>query len=116
MLHRTFVLGLFLLLISSAVSQAVIAQTTPGTQNSQTADEEMKKAQAEYYRVQTERLRGQPFLKNLAENPAGVMTTLAAFVAGFIALLSLIVNRGVTIRTQKDTQFYEALKRFGDQE
>lgn len=56
------------------------------------------------------------FYETLVDNPTGLMTAVAALVAAFIALVSLVINRSLTIRNQKDTQFYEALKRFGDNE
>ena len=82
----------------------------------QSTDDELKQAQIEYYKEQTEKLKKKSFVDTVLENPAGVMTVLGAMIAALVALASLIVNSRVTMRTQRDTQFYEALKRFGDKD
>jgi hypothetical protein len=48
--------------------------------------------------------------KNIKDNA----TTIAAIVAAIITIVSFVFNYRATIRNQQDTQFYEALKRFGD--
>ena len=53
---------------------------------------------------------------SLRENPTGFITAGAGLIAAFIAFISLVINRSLTIRHQRDTQFYEALKRFGDKD
>lgn len=75
--------------------------------------EELIKAQTEYYRAQTDKLTARPgFWQSLKDNPASAIGVLGAVVA----LVSFIFNYRVTLRTQRDTQFYEALKRFGDKD
>lgn len=75
-----------------------------------------EEAQADYYRAQTEKLHEQPNPKSLwqsiKENPASLLGAIAALVA----LISFIYNYRATLRNQRDTQFYEALKRFGDKD
>jgi hypothetical protein len=41
---------------------------------------------------------------------------IGALLAALVALISFIFNYRSTIRNQRDTQFYEALKRFGDKD
>lgn len=43
-----------------------------------------------------------------------VATIAAAFVVAFVAFVSFTGNYTATIQSQKDSQFYEALRRFGD--
>ena len=84
-------------------------------------------AQAEYYREQLKKLREpspQPAAKTLnqsiQENPAIAIGTagaiIAALLATFVGVLNLYVNNRAARRLQRDTQFYEALKRFGDKD
>lgn len=92
--------------------------------NSRRANEE---AQAEYYREQTKRLREPPppapiksFWQNVADNPASILGVSGAIVAALFAacvgLLTLYINNRASLRVQRDTQFYEAMKRFGDKD
>jgi uncharacterized protein YjbI with pentapeptide repeats len=77
------------------------------------AQQELLRAQTDYYRAQTTKLsRGDSLLQNLRENPASTVGILGALVA----LISFAFNYRVTLRNQRDTQFYEALKRFGDKD
>jgi putative flippase GtrA len=52
------------------------------------------------------------FLNAILQNPA----SLAAFFAALVALVSFTFNYRITFKNQRDTQFFEAMKRFGDQE
>jgi uncharacterized protein YjbI with pentapeptide repeats len=87
-----------------------------------------EEAQAEYYRELTRKLQ-QPsptpvppktFSQSVAENPASVIgiigTILAALFAALVGLITLYVNSFNAYKAQRDTQFYEALKRFGDKD
>lgn len=70
-------------------------------------------AQAAYYRELTRNLnRTRTLRQTVVENPGIV----AALVGAIIALITLFVNNRNSLRSQRDTQFYEALKRFGDQQ
>jgi hypothetical protein len=51
--------------------------------------------------------------KNIKDN-APAITTIATIVAAIFAIVSFALNYRTTVRNQQDTQFYEALKRFGD--
>lgn len=89
----------------------------------QKANEE---AQAEYYQTQTDKLKQTPtptpepttktIRQNIAENPASVLGALVALIAAVITGITFIVNYRFNTETQKNTQFYEALKRFGDKD
>jgi hypothetical protein len=74
--------------------------------------------QARHY-PQTEELRGRPreesFWANVAANPAATLSVFGAIVAALVTITTFVFNYRATIRNQRDTQFYEALKRFGDQ-
>lgn len=75
-----------------------------------------EKAEAIYYDQQTLKLKKEPPVKtlwqNIKENPASILGVLGAFVA----LLSFVFNYRTTLQNQRDGQFYEALKRFGDKD
>lgn len=65
-------------------------------------------AQAKYYEWQVNR----GIFEKLTDNPAAV----AAFLAALVAFITFYFNYRITQRNQADTQFYEALKRFGDKD
>jgi hypothetical protein len=118
--RRTSVILVLLFMIAvppSMLSQTASVATTPSTEEAQKANNE---AQAEYYRAQTEKLKQAPppksFWQAIADNPASVLGVFGAFIAALVTLLSFFFNYRATLRNQRDTQFYEALKRFGDQE
>ena len=48
--------------------------------------------------------------RSIESNPAA----LVAFIAALVTLISFLFNYRATLRNQRDQQFYEALKRFGD--
>lgn len=89
-----------------------------------------EEAQAEYYREQTTRLRQQPattnppanksFSQSVAENPASVVgvigTILAALIVAIVGLTTFYFNNRNAIKVQRDTEFYEAMRRLGDQD
>jgi uncharacterized protein YjbI with pentapeptide repeats len=66
-------------------------------------------AQTAYYRKQLEE---HSFWQTIGDNPAA----MGAVIAAFVALISFIFNYRATLRNQIDTQFYEAMKRFGDKD
>ena len=81
--------------------------------NAQRSNQE---AQAEYYRTQTAKLNEpisqKTLLNNLAQNPA----FWGGLIAAMVAVLSLVLNYRSTLQNQRDTQFYEAVKSFGDKD
>jgi hypothetical protein len=129
--------GLIIFLIA-AFAATTEGQTPHNANTSLSAEEQelMKarkaneEAQAEYYREQARRLREQPpattpaagksFRQSVAENPASVVgvigTILAALMVAIVGLTTLYVNNRNAIKSQRDTQFYEAMKRLGDQD
>jgi hypothetical protein len=112
---RVFLIGLIVALVCCAVyDKQVRAQGSQ--QGNSGSEEELRRAQIDYFKAQTEKLRYRSFKESLLENFVGLVTAFGAFIAALIALSSLIINRRLTIRNQKDTQFYEALKRFGDKD
>jgi hypothetical protein len=99
-----------ILLVALLVSgPTLLAQDATGTPTPDPllskATIENQKAQATYYKRQ---VRPRVW-KQVQDMLPGVGASLAAVVA----LLSLQLNLGATLRNQQDTQFYEALKRFG---
>lgn len=107
---------LALLILITYIPSVTYAREANAEDGQSTKEQELKQAQIDYYKAQTEKLRNKSLYENVIENPASIMTVIGAFIAAFIALISLIVNYRMTVRTQRDTQFYEALKRFGDKD
>lgn len=124
---------LFALIILSQASprptpgeQASASPTPPayGEKELKDAQIEREKAQAEYYRAEATRLqapaREKTLWQSISENPASALGVIGAFLtalfAAAVGLLNLFVNNRTALRAQRDTQFYEALKRFGDKD
>jgi uncharacterized protein YjbI with pentapeptide repeats len=82
-------------------------------------ERENSNPQAKHYHPQSEELRDRPreesFWANVAANPAATLSVFGAIVAALVTITTFVFNYRATIRNQRDTQFYEALKRFGDQ-
>lgn len=75
--------------------------------------QELIRAQTEYYKAQKDSLSKKVgFWQSLKDNPASTV----GIVGALVALISFAFNYRVTLRFQRDTQFYEALKRFGDKD
>jgi len=117
-LHAVTVVILFMI----AVQPSVLSETqpTPAPISPDEARKANDEAQAEYYRVQTEKLKQPPpsktFWQGVVDNPASVLGVFGVFVAALVTLFSFFFNYRATLRNQRDTQFYEALKRFGDKD
>lgn len=74
-------------------------------------------AQTEYFRQQTTKnSETKSFWQNIKDNTTAIITGTAALIAATIAFISFFFNYRATIRNQRDTQFYEALKRLGDKD
>lgn len=116
---RTLVVGLAVVCACSGLQKKASAQPESNPERrlieKRIANEE---AQAEYYREQTKKLsepaKTKTFWDNIKDNPASALGVLGAALVAFVALISFIFNYRATLRNQQDTQFYEALKRFGD--
>lgn len=60
--------------------------------------------------------KGQQSLwKQVSSNVPVTIGILSACIAALVTLTTFVFNYRATLRNQRDTQFYEALKRFGDQ-
>jgi uncharacterized protein YjbI with pentapeptide repeats len=102
------------------------AHKASSSKEEQTSESQRSKdeAEAEYYRELTKKLREpspsptpvKTFQQTIAENPASALGIIAALLAAFVGLLTLYVNNRAALRAQRDSQFYEALKRFGDRD
>lgn len=66
---------------------------------------------AQGYHSVRNRQQARTLWENLASNPAGI---IGPFVAAVVVIVTFIPNYHATLQNQRDTQFYEALKRFGD--
>jgi hypothetical protein len=108
---------------SSCFAQSSIAPSSDEKQlvkeQIQTQKEQAKYYQAEvpernaettYYTTQTNKLKEKPQPKSLWENIKETPTSVGVLLAALAALFTYLA----TLRNQRDTQFYEALKRFGD--
>ncbi len=77
-----------------------------------------QKAQQEYYSTQTQLLKQRPVdphsQQPVSPNFPGIIGAIGASIAAIVALVSFVLNYRAAMRNQKDMQFYEALKRFGD--
>jgi hypothetical protein len=85
------------------------AQSSPQNERLTEAQIRNQEAQTAYYRKQLEE---RPLWQKIGDNPAAI----GAVIAAFVALISFIFNYRATLRNQIDTQFYEAMKRFGDKD
>lgn len=125
---KVTVVAALLILVSGAFMAAGLGQTpsktlTPEEQDLLKAQKANEEAQAEYYREQTNKLR-QPapksFTQSVYDNPASVVgvvgTILGAIIVALVSLTTLYYNSRNSIRAQQDSQFYEAMKRMGDED
>lgn len=108
---------------AAGLSQSKPAETPTADQELTRAKKSNDEAQAEYYRQLTRKLQEpspaptprKTFRESLAESPASVIgivgTILAAGLVALVGLITLFVNSRYATRSQRDTQFYEALKR-----
>jgi len=71
--------------------------------------------QVEHFRAANENATPPSFWNNLVANPAAALGVVGALVAALVTLVTFIFNYRATLQNQRDAQFYEALKRFGDQ-
>ena len=128
-------LAALLILLSGALATATLGQTSQNSKAALSPEEQElirarranEEAQAEYYREQTNKLRQPPaspapdksFRQTVAENPASfvgvVGTILGALMVAMVGLTTLYFNNRNAIKAQMDTQFYEAMKRLGDE-
>jgi uncharacterized protein YjbI with pentapeptide repeats len=122
-LTAVFVIAPLVLMSTSAYAQSMppnAATPTPEELQLIKARSANEEAQTEYYRVQTAKLleKSPPtsFWQKIVDNPASVLGVLGAVIAALVALVSFAFNYRATLQNQRDTQFYEALKRFGDKD
>jgi len=117
-------------LVAGALGQTPSKILTLEEQELIKAQKGNEEAQAEYYREQTNKLRqpplaasptpGKTFRQSVAENPASVVgvigTILGAIIVALVSLTTLYFNSRNAIKAQRDSQFYEAMKRMGDKD
>lgn len=114
--------------VGGALGQTPAKTLTPEEQELLKAQKANEEAQAEYYREQTNKLRqppptptpGKTFSQSVAENPASVVgvigTVIGAIIVALATLTTLYFNSRNAIKAQRDSQFYEAMKRMGDKD
>lgn len=112
---------LFLMLTILAFESSVSAQENSNgsstanvnakaaNQNTSNAEQQLTNAQTKYYNAQTEKI-------NDDRSRWSQIVSFGAFIAAMVAIISVILNYSSVLRTQRDTHFYEALKRFGDKD
>jgi hypothetical protein len=132
---KVIVSAALLICLSSIFMGGALGQTpaktlTPDEQEMIKAQKANEEAQAEYYREQTNKLRqpplpatptpGKTFRQSVAENPASVVgvvgTIIGAIIVALVSLTTLYFNSRNAIKAQRDSQFYEAMKRMGDKD
>lgn len=94
--------------VPAALTQAQ-TPNSPTASSSESQQQQLTEAQRRYYEAQAAKL-------NDERSTWQKVVNLGAFLAAFVAVLSLVLNYSSTLRMQRDTQFFEALKRFGDQD
>jgi uncharacterized protein YjbI with pentapeptide repeats len=98
------------LLVASMCIRQEVASAQDNTNNSpKTEQQKLTDAQTRYYEAQAAKL-------DQERSPSQRIINLSAFLAALVAVLSLVLNYSSTLRTQRDSQFLEALKRFGDKD
>lgn len=100
-------------------ARPVVPTTQPLTKQEQAhiqAQTRNENAQAAYYDAQTGEIEAKPrsFRGKFLDSPAPALTAIGAALAVVITLFTFLINYLAARRTEKNTQFYEALKRFGD--
>lgn len=120
-LHPAFLILVWCFLFTGGAPAQTSAPTPSHDARSEVTNEDRQlnearrqneEAKAEYYRTQTKKLNEPVAAKGFFDNAA----ILGAVTAALVALFSLIVNLRTGFRARKDTEFYEALKRFGDKD
>jgi uncharacterized protein YjbI with pentapeptide repeats len=111
------VLALVLMIAGFGVAQSTAPATpTPDRSNLDEARRDNEAAQADYYRAQTQKLSTPDQPKTLWQRLSDNAAILGALTAALVAVFSLIFNQRAALRARKDTEFYEALRRFGDKD
>jgi len=98
----------FLTAPSDPPASPTIAPSPPAS--SVPDQEQLTKELLQYYQTQNKSTESSSF------NWTAIISVVGALIAAIVALLSLYVNNRTAIRNQRDTQFFEALKRFGDKD
>lgn len=103
--------------IFTSLTYAQLPTPSPSATPQLTLEQQLIKEQIEYYKSQTEIIKkSKSTADKLLDNPSGLVTVLGAFIAAGVALISFLFNYRATLRNQTDTQFYEAVKLFGDKD
>jgi pentapeptide repeat protein len=103
--------------IYTSLTYAQLPTPSPSVTPQLTLEQQLIKEQIEYYKTQTENIKkNKSTADKLLDNPSGLVTVLGAFIAAGVALISFLFNYRATLRNQSDTQFYEAVKLFGDKD
>lgn len=95
-------------------------QKAPPASSDPALDTELRRAQRDevdaerkYYQAEAEKATAKP---RLWERIVPLITPVGALLAAVVAFLSFSFNYRSTLLNQQDTQFFEALKRFGDKD
>src|SRR5262249_51795394 len=105
------------LLGAGAVTRADtdVPPTNQAVQELSAAQRANADAQADYYRQQAAKMRAasheSSLPKLLSGNPTAMIGAVAAALAALTTIVTFVFNYRFTIRSQTDTQFYEALRR-----
>jgi len=84
--------------------------------HSQTESAQDQSIDSELRSWQIENLRAQTDYYNRRPSPLERLSPWASGLAAIVAFVTLVVNYRSNVQSQRDTKFYEALKRFGDKD
>ena len=80
------------------------------------AQEQREIAQTKYYEAQTKELESGPSWRVGLNDFATAMSPLVAIFTALFAVITFSITQRATSRAQRNTEFFEALKQFGDKE
>jgi hypothetical protein len=103
--------------VGPVLAALILASTLQANESGSPSDASHPQPNTVQIELEATPTKGPPQLQHkgrLGKNIKDNATTIAAIIAAIITIVSFVFNYRATIRNQQDTQFYEALKRFGD--
>jgi hypothetical protein len=107
------------LCVVAAVQSEAFAQGAESTSSGHATpspseqQQRLTQEQIDYYHEQAAKLREE---RGFAQKVISLGSFLGAVFVALVAFVTFVFNYRATLQSQRDTQFYEALKRFGDKD